>query len=150
VKVFRYILPIAVLAVLAVTGLIDISSLPLHNPDFQVSLAVVLVYLFWSASGGGEHGADRTALYAVLLVSAVDSFLLRATVFSGLFPLRWAGVGLLVAGSVARLAHRGSVRRFRTGRVLQLFGLSLGLASIAGLVVAVPGLVMASREDLPE
>ncbi len=150
-KTARYLIPVAVLAALIATGLVDISSLPWRNGDFQVSLAVVLVYLAWSATGGGGEGADRTAIYTVLLVSAVDALFLRLTAFSGLMPLRWAGVVILAAGSVLRFVHGGDVGRYRAGRVMQLFGLPLGLGTIAGLVVAAfPGLVFALKEDLPE
>ncbi|MFO7626078.1 MAG: hypothetical protein R6V62_02315 [Candidatus Fermentibacteraceae bacterium] len=150
-KPVRYLIPVAVLAVLAATGVVDISLLPWHNGDFQASLAVVLVYLFWSATSSGEDGADRTAMYAVLLVSTIDSFLLRMTVFSGLLPLRWAGVALLAAGSAMRVLHRRRIGVYRTGRVMQLFGIPLGLGTLAGVVVAAfPGLVFALKEDLPE
>jgi len=150
-KPVRYLFPLAVLAVLAATGLVDLSVLPWHSGDFQASLAVVLVYLFWSASGSREDGADRTAMYAVLLVSTIDSFLLRMTVFGGLLPLRWAGVALLAAGSVMRVLHGRRTGVFRAGRVLQLFGIPLGLGTLAGIVVAAfPGLVFALKEDLPE
>ncbi len=150
-KPVRYLIPLAVLAVLAATGVVDVSVLPWGNGEFQTSLAVVLVYLFWSASGSGEDGADRTAMYAVLLVSTIDSFLLRMTVFGGLLPLRWAGVALLTAGSAMRVLHRRRIGVYRAGRVMQLFGIPLGLGSLAGIVVAAfPGLVFALKEDLPE
>lgn len=150
-KYTRYLIPLAVVAVLVITGLVDLASLPWRNGDFQVSLAVVLVYLFWSAGGGDSQGADRTAIYAVLLVSAVDSFLLRLTSFQGLFVLRWAGVVLLAAGSVLRARHRGNLMSFRAGRVMQLFGIPLGLGTLAGMAVAAfPGLVFALKEDFAE
>lgn len=150
-KFARYLIPVAVVAVLILTGLVDVSSLPWRSGDFQVSLAVVVVYLFWSAGGVDGEGADRTAIYAVLLVSAVDAFLLRLTSFQGLLILRWAGVALLSAGSVLRVRHRGSLRAFRAGRVMQLFGIPTGLGTVAGIAVAAfPGLVFALKEDIPE
>ena len=150
-KPVRYLVPLAVLALLVATGIIDISVLPWESADFQASLAVVLLYLFWSAAGQSGDGADRTAMYAVLLASTIDSFLLRFTVFGGLFPLRWAGVALLAAGSLMRVLHKGRIGVFRAGRVMQLFGIPLGLGTIAGIVVAVfPGLVFALKEDFPE
>jgi hypothetical protein len=150
-KPVRYLIPLAVLAVLALTGVVDVSLLPWKNAEFQTSLGVVLVYLFWSAAGSGGDGADRMAMYAVLLVSTIDSFLLRMTVFSGLLPLRWAGVVLLAAGSAMLVLHRGRIGVYRTGRIMQLFGIPLGLGTLAGIAVAVfPGLVFALKEDLPE
>lgn len=150
-KTVRYLIPLAVLAVLAATGVIDISVLPWDSGDFRASLAVVLVYLIWSSAGRGEDGADRTAMYAVLLVSTIDSFLLRLAVFEGLFPLRWAGVAILTAGSIMRVLHGGRIGVFRAGRVLQLFGIPLGLGTLAGVVAALfPGLVFALKEDFPE
>lgn len=150
-KAFRYLLPMAVLAVLALTGLIDLSTLPWEDPDFRVSLAVVIVYLLWSVSGNREEGADRAGLYAVLLVSTVDSFLLRVSVFQGLYPLRWAGVAVLCAGSVIRVARRSDLGLLRAGRIMQMTGLSLGLGSLIGMgVAAFPGLILALKEEFPE
>jgi hypothetical protein len=147
-KYVRYLVPVAVVALLALTGMVDLSILPWRSGDFQASLATVFVYLLWSASGDRE-GSDRTGIYTVLLVSAVDSFLLRLAVFQGLLFLRWAGVVILIAGCALRTIARRSSGLLRAARVMQLAGLPLGFGTLAGLAVALfPGLVFALKEDV--
>jgi hypothetical protein len=153
----RFVILAAVIAVLALAGLIDLGGLPWESNDFRASGVTVLLYLFWSLteSRGGIDGMDpsRLAMYTVLLVSAVDSFLLRITVWEGLYILRFAGVAIFAAGSILRLTSGSSGRpgMLRAGRILQLVGLPAGLGSVAGVLVgAVPGTVAALREDQPE
>jgi len=140
--VFRSIAVLALIGVLWVLGIIDPSALPLHSRDFQICGATVLLYLFWSAAEskyrGGSASLPYTVFYAVLLVSAVDSFLLELTTYGSPWVLRWAGLVLFACGSVMRLtAYRTrSVRRLRLGRYLQLAGLPVALGSIAGTVIA--------------
>lgn len=152
----RILILAAVIVLLAVAGIINLGDLPWQNHDFRASGAVVLLYLFWSLSEkrGGSEGLDpsRLAMYTVLLVSAVDSFLLRITVWNGLYVLRYAGIALFAGGCVLRLTAlaKGRQGMLRVGRVLQLIGLPVGLGSIAGTAVgAVPGAVVASKEALP-
>lgn len=147
-KYLRYLIPPAVVALLALTGMVDLSILPWRNSDFQASLATVCVYLLWSAAGDLE-GSDRTGIYTVLLISAVDSFLLRLAVFQGLMFLRWAGVVLLAAGCALRTLIRCRAGLLRTARIMQLAGLPLGFGTLAGPAVALfPGLVFALKEDV--
>jgi hypothetical protein len=145
-----------VIIALALAGLVDLGDLPWGSHDFRASGAVVLLYLFWSLSEkrSGQEGLDpsRLVLYIVLLVSTVDSFLLRITVWNGLYVLRYAGAALLALGSVLRLAalSKGRRRMLRAGRILQLIGLPIGLGSIAGTAVgAITGAMAASKETLP-
>jgi hypothetical protein len=152
----RFVILAVVVAVLAAAGLIDFGTLPWGSDDFRASGAAVLLYLVWSLTEKrpGTDGLDpsRLALYTVLLVSAVDSFLLRLTVWRGLFAIRYAGTVLFAAGCALRLAAgpRRSLRLLRAGRILQLVGLPAGLGSAAGMVTgAVPGAIAASREVFP-
>ncbi len=146
-KYVRYLILPAVAAFLVFTGMLDLSTLPWRDGDFLASLATVLVYLLWSLFGDRE-GSDRTGIYTVLLVSAVDSFLLRLTVFPGLMFVRWAGVVLLAGGCVVRVMSPRSSGLLRAGRIMQLSGLPLGFGTLAGLAVALfPGLVFALKED---
>ncbi len=146
-KYVRYLIFPAVAAFLVFTGMLDLSTLPWRDGDFLASLATVLVYLLWSLFGDRE-GSDRTGIYTVLLVSAVDSFLLRLTVFPGLMFVRWAGVVLLTGGCIVRVMSPRSSGLLRAGRIMQLSGLPLGFGTLAGLAVALfPGLVFALKED---
>jgi hypothetical protein len=147
-----------ILAVLWVLGAIHPEDLPWDSNEFRVSGAAVAIYLAWSGAelrrrGGGQAPAlPFTVFYAVLLVSAVDSFLLRLTAFGGPWVLRWAGVLAFAAGSAMRLwsIGRGDVRLLRTGRLLQLAGLPVALGSIAGSAVGIlVGLPGSLREELP-
>ena len=103
----------------------------------------MLLYLFWSAAEskyrGGSTSLPYTVFYAVLLVSAVDSFLLELTTYGPPWILRWAGLVLFASGSLMRLAayRKRSVKHLRLGRYLQLAGLPAALGSIVGTVVAV-------------
>lgn len=118
----------------------------------------MLLYVLWSSTemrmrgGGASPALPFAAFYTVLLVSAVDGFLLRLTTWGGPMPLRWAGVLLFAAGSAARLAamRRRSGSLLRTGRILQLAGLPVALGSLSGsaaaLLIGLPG---ALREELP-
>lgn len=146
----RILIPLAVILVLYFTGIIDLSLLPWNDPDFQATLATVAVYLIWSVlESSAQANASRITLYAVLLVSVLDSFLLRATVIHGLMALRWAGVFMLTSGSVMRLSSRRShnEKLLRFGRAGQMTGLALGLGSLAGTAVSLfPGLPSALRE----
>ena len=138
----RSIAILALIGVLWLLGVIDPSALPLHSMDFQICGATVLLYLFWSAAEskyrGGSSSLPYTVFYAVLLVSAVDSFLLELTTYGQPWVLRWTGLVLFACGSVMRLAayRTRSVRHLRLGRYLQLAGLPVALGSIAGTVVA--------------
>ncbi|MEN8208677.1 MAG: hypothetical protein ABFR50_05425 [Candidatus Fermentibacteria bacterium] len=140
--VFRSITVLALIGVLWLLGVIDPSALPLHSREFQICGVTVLLYLFWSAAESkyraGSASLPYTVFYAVLLVSAVDSFLLGLTAYGPPWLLRWGGVALFASGSILRLtAYRtGSVRRLRLGRYIQLAGLPVALGSIAGTVVA--------------
>lgn len=152
----RFVVLAVIVAVLAATGLIDFGTLPWGNDDFRASGAVVLLYLAWSMAEKrpGTDGLDpsRLALYTVLLVSAVDSFLLRLTAWNGHFALRYAGAVLFAVGCALRLGAgpRRNLRLLRTGRILQLVGLPAGLGSAAGVVTgALPGVIAASRETFP-
>lgn len=103
--------------------------------------------------GGGQAPAlPFAAFYAVLLVSAVDSFLLRLTSYDGPLVLRWAGVLVFAAGSAMRLLAlvRTDVRLLRAGRLLQLAGLPVALGSMAGSAVAILiGIPGSLREEPP-
>lgn len=150
-RIVRLLLPLAVIAGLAYFGLIDLSILPLEDPDFQASMATIGVYMIWSVlESGRQTDSSRITLYAVFLVSAIDVFLLELTNFSGLMYLRWAGVLLLTSGCAARLlAIRIKNTTFlRYGRMGQELGIALGLGSIAGTVIAVfPGIPSSLKED---
>lgn len=147
----RILLPLAVIAGLAFFGIIDLSLLPLEDPDFQATLATIGIYMIWSVlESGRETNSSRITLYAVLLVSALDTFLLELTNFSGLMYLRWAGVFLLAAGCIARLLAIRSKNRIllRYGRIGQEFGVALGLGSIAGVVISIfPGIPSSLKEE---
>lgn len=149
---------VVLLGVLWAIGAIHPEDLPWGSGDFQISGVTVLLYILWSASetraraGGSSSPIPFAVLYAVLLVSAVDGFLLRLTTYEGPLPLRWGGAALFAAGSVVRLRAIGisDVRLLRIGRLLQIAGLPVSLGSIAGTVTAallgVPGSI---REELP-
>lgn len=143
-KLIRLILPLAVIVILNMAGIINLSLLPLENPDFQATLATVVVYLIWSVlESNVQTDGSRITLYAVLLVSVLDSFLLRLTAFTGPIIIRWLGVAVLTAGCAARLVGhpRENNLLMRRGRAAQMIGLALGLGSIAGVVLAIyPGL----------
>ncbi len=145
-------MPLAVIAGLAFFGVIDLSLLPLEDPDFQATLATVGIYMIWSVlESGRQTNSSRITLYAVLLVSALDTFLLGLTNFSGLMYLRWAGVFLLASGCIARLlAIRGkNGLLLRYGRIGQELGIALGLGSVAGVVIAIfPGIPSSLREEV--
>lgn len=147
----RILIPIAVIAVLNFAGIIDLSLLPWNNPDFQATLATVAVYLIWSVlESSTRTDASRITLYAVLLVSVLDAFLLRITAFSGFMAVRWAGVFLLTAGCSLRLYAIKSAKPSFSGfgRIGQMLGLGMGLGSIAGTAVAFfPGIPSALREN---
>lgn len=153
--VLRSIAVLALIGVMWLLGIIDPETLPLHSREFQLCGATVLIYLFWSAAEskyrGGSSSLPYTVFYAVLLVSAVDSFLLELTTYGSPWILRWAGLVLFAAGSTMRLAayRKRSVKHLRLGRYLQLAGLPVVLGSIAGTVVAaaagIPGSI---KEEL--
>ncbi|MCD4776045.1 MAG: hypothetical protein K8S15_08370 [Candidatus Aegiribacteria sp.] len=157
--VLRSIAILALIGVLWLLGIIDLETLPWHSNEFQICGVTVLLYLFWSASEskyrGGSASLPYTVFYAVLLVSAVDSFLLELTSYGSPWILRWAGVALFTSGSLTRLAayRNRSVKCLRLGRYLQLAGLPVALGSIAGSVVAltagIPGSIH-EELDRPE
>ncbi len=151
-RFLRILLPLAVIAGLAYFRLIDLSLFEMDDPNFQATLATVGIYMVWSVlEGSRDTDSSRITLYAVLLVSALDAFLLGITNFSGLMFLRWAGVMLLTFGCVARLmaVRRGNLLFLRYGRICQGFGIALGLGSIAGVVVAIfPGIPSSLKEDI--
>lgn len=146
----RILIPVAVIILLSAAGIIDLSMLPWNDTDFQVTLATIVVYLVWSVlSGSSRADAGRITLYAVLLVSILDSFMLRITAFREPFAGRWAGVAILTAGCVLREAYsRGTGRSAgAAGRIGQMSGLALGLGSLAGLAVSIfPGIPSALKE----
>lgn len=150
-SIVRIVVPLLVIAVLAVLGIIDLSILPVHDPDFQVTLVTVAIYMVWSVfEDKTAANSSRITLYAILLVSALDSFLLNLTAFTNPIFFRWSGVLFLTIGCAARLIALRSkkLQLLRYGRVLQGFGIALGLGSIAGIVVAVfPGIPSALKED---
>jgi hypothetical protein len=136
------------LALVAVLAAMGVLRLPWGDPVFQVSGATVLVYMIWSVLAGARCACSgrspaRLCLYAVLLVSAVDSFLLRLTVVDGLIPLRWAGTALLAAGCTFGLLPRRSSSRYAPA--MQLIGLAIGLGSAAGAACAVLASVIALK-----
>lgn len=141
-------------ALLWATGLLEL-NLPWDDPVFRVSGASVVVYLLWSLAEGARKrpgmNLPQLAMYVVLLVSALDSFVLDVTVFLSPLVLRWAGAVLLLAGCSVRLAAiylAAPQALLKAGRAMQLVGLPLGLGSLSGLVVgAVPGMVVALRTD---
>ena len=157
----RFILLAAAIAAMSLLGIADL-NLPLDDPDFQVSGAIVLLYLIWSAQessyGRREMNLSMIGLYATLLVSVLDSFLIRATVFHILFGrqlilVRWVGVIVFLTGFIMRwIAVRKSSKKLLTaGRIWQLIGIPSALGSIAGLVVGcIPGVLSARYEQLPE
>jgi len=140
--VLRSIAILALVGVLWLLGVIDLETLPWHSKEFQICGVTVLLYLFWSASEskyrGGSASLPYTVFYAVLMVSALDSFLLELTTYDSPWILRWAGAFLFAAGSFTRMvAYRSrSVKCLRLGRYLQLAGLPVALGSIIGTVVA--------------
>jgi len=151
-RLVRILMPMAVIAGLAYFGVIDLSLLPMDDPNFQATLATIGIYMIWSVLES-VRGTDssRLTLYAVLLVSALDSFLLELTSFSGHMYLRWAGVALLFFGCLVRLLalKTGNTMLLRLGRIGQQLGVALGLGSIAGTVVAVfPGIPSSLREEI--
>lgn len=151
-----------VLGALWILGAINLDNLPWDSQEFRVSSAAVVCYLFWSASesrsktGGGSYSTPYAVFYIVLLVSAVDSFLLRLTAYGPPWPLRWAGLVLFAAGSVVRLVafRNRSSGLLRTGRLLQLAGLPVALGSIAGsataLLAGVPSALQETLEPVEE
>jgi hypothetical protein len=140
--VLRSIAILVLIGMLWLLGVIDLETLPWHSNEFQICGVTVLLYLFWSASESKYRGDSESlpyiVFYAVLLVSAVDSFLLELTTYDSLWILRWAGVVLFAAGSLIRVAayRSRSVNNLRLGRYLQLAGLPVALGSITGTVVA--------------
>lgn len=140
--IFRSVAILVLLGLLWAFGLVDLGGLPWHSPDFRVGGATVLVYLAWSAWESryrkGPDNLPYLVFYGVLLVSALDGFLLELTTWSSPWILRWAGLAMFTAGCILRGAaySRESVRILRYGRVLQLAGLPVALGSIAGTVVA--------------
>lgn len=151
-RITRILLPLAVIAGLAFFGIIDLSLLPMDDPDFQATLATIGIYMLWSVlESGRETNSSRITLYAVLLVSALDTFLLELTNFSGLMYLRWIGVALLTFGCTARLLalRSGKAMFLRYGRIGQELGIALGLGSIIGTVIAIfPGIQSSLKEDV--
>lgn len=140
--VIRFVFVIALIAALWIFGIIHLEDLPWHSGEFQVCGVTVVLYLFWSAAESklraGDGGFPYIVFYVVLLVSAIDSFLLQLTSYGPPWILRWTGVVLFTAGSVCRLGafRRNSDKILRLGRFLQLAGLPVALGSIAGTVVA--------------
>jgi hypothetical protein len=153
----RVLVVFALLGLLWLIGAIDLGSLPWHSSDFRISGATVIVYLVWSALEsryrGGISSLPYAVFYSVLLISALDGFLLEITTWQSPVILRWTGLVFFTVGSVLRLgAYReGSTDRLRLGRYFQLAGLPTALGSIAGLAVAVfAGIPGSMHEDMPE
>lgn len=147
----RILIPIAVIVVLNIAGLIDLSLLPWNDTDFQATLATVVIYLAWSVlESSTRTDASRITLYAVLLVSVLDAFLLRLTAFSGFMIIRWAGVVILAAGCSMRIYALKSGRTGLSayGRIGQMLGLALGLGSLVGTGISLfPGIPSALKES---
>jgi len=149
--IFRSLVVLVLIGVLWLTGVVNLDSLPWDSTEFRISGSAVVLYLIWSAwesrYRGGSASLPYAVFYAVLLVSALDGFLLEITTFRSPWLLRWSGLVIFAAGSALRIAafRTGSVTALRSGRYAQLAGLPLALGSIAGLVVAlaagVPGSV---------
>lgn len=146
----RFVIVLALIGVLWFMGVVDLGSLPWHLQEFRVGGATVIIYLLWSAAESRYRKGDSASLpylvfYSVLLVSALDSFLLEITVYGGPWALRWAGLLLFSLGSGIRIIafRKQRVQYLRLGRYLQLAGLPVALGSIAGTAVAlaagVPG-----------
>lgn len=160
IMIVKSIFILAFIAALWVLGVIHLEDLPLGSQEFQVCGSTVLLYLIWSAAEAnrrtGQGGLPYLVFYVVLLVSAVDSFLLQLTTVTLPWSVRWAGVLLFAAGSFCRLAafrrNRSDLLRF--GRYLQLAGLPVALGSIVGLAVAaaagIPGSIHEEIEPLHE
>ena len=153
--VLRSVAVLVLIGVLWLLGIIDPGALPVHSREFQLCGTTVLLYLFWSTAEskyrGGSSSLPYTVFYAVLLVSAVDSFLLGLTTYGPPWVLRWTGVVLFTSGSIMRLAayRIRSARYLRLGRYLQLAGLPVALGSIAGTVVAIAaGIPGSIKEEL--
>ncbi|MFO8183138.1 MAG: hypothetical protein R6U39_03100 [Candidatus Aegiribacteria sp.] len=153
--ILRFILVLVLVGVLWALGAVDLEALPWDSIEFQVSGATVLVYLIWSAwesrYRGGSASLPYAVFYSVLLVSAVDGFLLELTSWSSPWILRWAGLLFFAAGSAFRIAafRLESVSWLRFGRYLQLAGLPVALGSLAGLALAlVAGVPGSIHEDL--
>ncbi|OPL20033.1 MAG: hypothetical protein AVO35_00820 [Candidatus Aegiribacteria sp. MLS_C] len=148
---FRTLAILVLIGLLWALGIIDPGGLPWDSQEFRVSGATVLIYLVWSAVETvyrrGRTGLPYAVFYSVLLVTALDSFLLELTTWSSPWSLRWAGLLIFAAGSGLRIrAFRlGSAGLLRAGRYLQLAGLPSALGSVAGLVLAavagIPGSV---------
>lgn len=137
------------LAALRLAGLITF-DLPWGDTGFQVTGATTLLYLAWALAGprgssaaGGTGGTAGMALYAVLLVSAVDGLLLRLTPIPGPGWIRWAGPAAFAAGAALGIARReGSPK---AALALRLCGLAAGFDSMAGLAVAAIALAAGAR-----
>ncbi len=146
----RILIPIAVIILLNMAGIVDLSVLPWNDTDFQATLATVVLYLLWSViENTGKTDTSRITLYAVLLVSVLDAFLLRITAFSGFMFLRWAGVAILAAGCSMRIYSTKTAKNNTAeyGRIGQMIGLALGLGSIVGTAIAFfPGIPSALKE----
>lgn len=151
----RTLAALVLLGLLWVLGVIDPGGLPWESQEFRVSGATVVVYLAWSALETvfrrGRAGLPYAVFYSVLLVTALDSFLLEITTWSSPWSLRWIGLLLFAAGCVLRIrAFRlGSAGLLRTGRYLQLAGLPTALGSIAGLVLAAVAGIPGSIHEEP-
>lgn len=148
------ILALAV-AFLAITGIVRL-DLPWSDPDFQASGGLVVLYLLWAGAESARRpprlGLPVLGMYATLLVSVVDSFLIRATTFPELLghellPVRWTGLALFAAGSLIRAVHPDRTGWLRAGRVLQLSGLPSALGSVAGMATGLlPAMLTVGRE----
>lgn len=153
--ILRFFLVLVLVGLLWVLGAVDLEALPWNSIEFQVSGATVLVYLIWSAwesrYRGGSASLPYAVFYSVLLVSAVDGFLLELTTWNSPWILRWTGLFIFTAGSGFRISafRKESVSGLRLGRYLQLAGLPVALGSLAGLVLAlVAGIPGSIHEDL--
>lgn len=153
--IFRSILVLVLIGLLWALGAVDLRALPWNSIEFQVSGATVLAYLIWSAWESRYRVRSASlpyaVFYSVLLVSAVDGFLLELTTWGSPWILRWAGLFIFAAGSAFRISafRLRSVAGLRLGRYLQLAGLPVALGSLAGLVLAlVAGLPGSIHEEL--
>lgn len=125
------------MAVVSAVGALGFLDLPWGDQSFQVSGLSVVLYFSWSLFGRrpGEKEMDlpNALSYMVLLISALDSFLVGMTTFEGPWLLRWAGLGILSVGIMWCMENQGRLPHY-AGRALLLLGFPLGLGSISGTV----------------
>jgi hypothetical protein len=154
----RILILVLAVAFLAITGIVKL-DLPWADPDFQVSGGLVVLYFLWSGAESARRpprlGLPVLGMYATLLVSVVDSFLIRATTFPellghGLLPIRWTGLALFATGSLIRVIRPDRTGWLRLGRALQLAGLPSALGSVSGLATGLVPAMFTLRQEQAE